>query len=40
VPRESLGKVATKVMGERGLYFNPRPVQHAGEVEALLQAAW
>jgi alcohol dehydrogenase len=40
VPRESLGPVAKKVMGERGLYFNPRPVQHAGEIEALLQAAW
>lgn len=40
VPRESLGGVAKKVMGERGLYFNPRPVQHPDEIEALLQAAW
>lgn len=40
VRRESLGTVAKKVMGERGLYFNPRQVQHPGEIEALLQAAW
>jgi alcohol dehydrogenase len=40
VPRESLGPVAKKVMGERGLYFNPRPVQHADEIQTLLEAAW
>ena len=40
VPRDSLGAVAKKVMAERGLYFNPRPVQHPEEVQALLEAAW
>lgn len=40
VPREMLGAIARKVMGERGLYFNPRPVAHPDEIEALLQAAW
>jgi alcohol dehydrogenase class IV len=40
VPREALPGVAKKVMGERGLYFNPRRVQHPDEIEALLQAAW
>ena len=40
VARAALGDVAKKVMGERGLYFNPRQVQAAGEIEALLQSAW
>lgn len=40
VPRAVLGVIAKKVMGERGLYFNPRPVQQPGEVESLLEAAW
>lgn len=40
VSRELLPAIAKKVMGERGLYFNPRPVRHPDEVEALLQAAW
>jgi alcohol dehydrogenase len=40
VPRESLSAVAKKVMGERGLYFNPRPVQRPEEIEALLETAW
>ena len=40
VARETLGTVARKTMGERGLYFNPRQVQHAGDIETLLQAAW
>lgn len=40
VPRAALNAVAKKVMGERGLYFNPRPVQHPEEIEALLEAAW
>jgi alcohol dehydrogenase class IV len=40
VPRETLAAIAKKVMGERGLYFNPRPVGHAGEIETLLQEAW
>jgi alcohol dehydrogenase len=40
VERAVLGRIATKVMGERGLYFNPRPVAHPDEIESLLQAAW
>jgi alcohol dehydrogenase len=40
VPQDALATVARKTMGERGLYFNPRPVRDAGEIEALLQAAW
>lgn len=40
VPQDALPTVARKTMGERGLYFNPRPVRDAGEIEALLQAAW
>jgi alcohol dehydrogenase class IV len=40
VPPESLGAIAKKVMGERGLYFNPRPVRDPDEIESLLQAAW
>ena len=40
VPQNALGTIARKVMGERGLYFNPRAVRHPEEVEALLQAAW
>jgi alcohol dehydrogenase len=40
VPRESLAGVAKKVMSERGLYFNPRPVQHPEEIRTLLEAAW
>jgi alcohol dehydrogenase len=40
VPRDSLPAIARKVMGERGLYFNPRPVRDAGEIESLLEAAW
>jgi alcohol dehydrogenase len=40
VERAVLGTIASKVMGERGLYFNPRPVAHPDEIESLLQAAW
>lgn len=39
VARESLGTIARKVMGERGLHFNPRPVRDADEIESLLEAA-
>ena len=39
--RQQLGPVAAQVMHERGrLYFNPRPVAHAGKVEQLLARAW
>ena len=38
--RQQLRPVAAQVMHERGLYFNPRPVAHAGEVEQLLARAW
>ena len=32
--------LAVKVMGERSLYFNRRPVTPPYEIEALLEAAW
>jgi alcohol dehydrogenase len=40
VQREALPEMARIVMGERGVYFNPRPVQGPQEVENLLQEAW
>ena len=40
VPRDVLPAIARKVMGERGLYFNPRQVEGPHEIEALLEAAW
>lgn len=40
VPREALPRIAAKTMGERGLYFNPRPVQDAGEILVLLEQAY
>lgn len=39
-PHTALEEVAKKVMGERGVYFNPRPVQGADEILALLEQAW
>ena len=40
VPREALAAVAQATMGERGVYFNPRPVERPEQIESLLQAAW
>jgi alcohol dehydrogenase class IV len=40
VPRHALAQVAEKVMEERGVYFNPRPVPAAAVVEQLLEEAW
>ena len=40
IAKDLLPTIANKVMGERGLYFYPRPVTHPDEVEVLLQAAW
>lgn len=40
VPQSALARVAAKTMGERGLYFNPRPIAGADEVQALLEQAW
>lgn len=40
VPREELPRIAAKTMGERGLYYNPRPVGHADEILALLERAF
>ena len=40
VTQSQLGPVAAQVMTERGLFFNPRPVAHVGEVEQLLAAVW
>jgi alcohol dehydrogenase len=38
--RSLLTEVAAKVMGEKGLYVNPRRVTQAAQVEPLLLAAW
>ena len=40
VAEESLERIASKTMGERGLYFNPRPVADAGEILGLLRQAF
>ncbi len=40
VTQDQLGPIAAQVMQERGLFFNPRPVAHAGEIEQLLAAVW
>ncbi len=40
VQRETLSAIARKVMGERGLYFNPRRVADPDEIQSLLDAAW
>lgn len=40
VKHEQLAGVAEHVMHERGLYFNPRRVQGAGEIAALLDRVW
>ncbi|MBC7435386.1 MAG: iron-containing alcohol dehydrogenase [Bdellovibrionales bacterium] len=40
VPHESLTRIATKTLGERGLFFNPRTVRNADEMLALLEQAW
>jgi alcohol dehydrogenase class IV len=40
VAQDALERIAHKTMGERGLYFNPRPVQDAGEILGLLQQAF
>ncbi|MFT4992139.1 MAG: alcohol dehydrogenase class IV [Polaromonas sp.] len=40
VAREQLAGVAEKTLHERGLAYNPRSVHNAGELEAILLAAW
>jgi alcohol dehydrogenase len=40
VPRDSLDRIAAKSMRERGLYYNPRRVEGAHEIHALLNAAY
>ena len=40
VAQDALAVIAQKTMGERGLYFNPRPVSHASEILELLQQAY
>ena len=40
VQRERLGHIAEMVMHERGLYFNPRAVARASELEPLLDSVW
>ena len=40
VPQEALQAIAQKIMGERGLYFNPRVVMKVEEMEELLAHAY
>lgn len=40
VRHADLDRMATKTMGERGLYFNPRVVRDVTEIRALLEAAY
>ncbi len=40
VSRDALGSVAAKAVGERGVYFNPRPVSGPDAVRSILEAAW
>ena len=40
VRREQLAAVARHTLGERGLYFNPRPVLTAASLQELLEQAW
>jgi alcohol dehydrogenase class IV len=40
VAHVDLDRIATKTMGERGLYFNPRAVRDVAEIRALLEAAY
>lgn len=40
VRQDALQRIATKTMGERGLYFNPRAVQDASEILRLLEQAF
>ncbi|NBY70643.1 MAG: iron-containing alcohol dehydrogenase [Betaproteobacteria bacterium] len=37
---KTLDRIATKTMGERGLYFNPRHVNDASEIRQLLEQAY
>jgi alcohol dehydrogenase len=40
IAREQLNAVAHQVMGERGLYFNPRTVTDPAEILSLLELAY
>lgn len=40
IDRATLKATAAKVMHERGLAYNPRPVTDAAEIESMLMAAW
>lgn len=40
IVHDGLHALAGKVMHERGLAYNPRPVAGAGELESILAAAW
>ena len=40
VRHDALDDVAAHVMGERGLFYNPRPIADVNEVRAILQAVW
>lgn len=40
IERDALPAVAAHVMHERGLAFNPRQIEDASEIEAILMGAW
>jgi alcohol dehydrogenase len=40
IPKAALPTIAQKTLHERGLAYNPRPVNSAGDIDALLSAAW
>jgi len=40
VSHDALHGIASRIMRERGLAFNPRVVQDPGEIQALLERAW
>lgn len=40
VPATALDRIAAKTLGERGLYYNPRPITNPAELRALLDLAF
>ena len=40
IARSALAEVAQRIHAEPGLSFNPRPIESAAQIEAMLQQAW
>ncbi|MCA3070902.1 MAG: iron-containing alcohol dehydrogenase [Rhodocyclaceae bacterium] len=40
IARSALAEVARRIHAEPGLTFNPRPIESAAQIEAMLQQAW